>query len=228
MSSDGIGFDIGAIASAKRDRNVPIPASTLDEILSWQVLIAWAGEALCEPARLGWWRTDLVDEYGGGDLLRRLLPETYRWAALEAMREAAIRTDTQKRQRLARADEANTLFCWGFEIDEQLPDQWAALKPSREAPENALDFMIALAPETDVIASTDFARERLENVLADACASGRVEYKVVSEGRTIQQAAGQSLHIRVQRLVNALLPLIDDYPMPFYLISATNKGIHGA
>ncbi len=37
----------------------------LDLILDWQMTIAWAGEANCEPSRLGWWRTDLIDELGG-------------------------------------------------------------------------------------------------------------------------------------------------------------------
>jgi hypothetical protein len=32
----------------------------LDLILDWQMTIAWAGEANCEPSRLGWWRTDLI------------------------------------------------------------------------------------------------------------------------------------------------------------------------
>ena len=35
---------------------------TLDQILALQVTIAWAGEGLCDPNRLGWWNTDLVDQ----------------------------------------------------------------------------------------------------------------------------------------------------------------------
>lgn len=30
----------------------------------------------CEPKRLNWWRTDLVDEEGGGKFFGRLLPKT--------------------------------------------------------------------------------------------------------------------------------------------------------
>jgi|AntAceMinimDraft_8_1070364.scaffolds.fasta_scaffold682548_1 hypothetical protein len=37
----------------------------LDEILSLQLIIAWAGEADTEPKRLGWWRTGMCDEFGG-------------------------------------------------------------------------------------------------------------------------------------------------------------------
>jgi len=44
----------------------------LDTILALQMTVAWAGEGLCDPKRLNWWRTDLVDELGGGDLFQRL------------------------------------------------------------------------------------------------------------------------------------------------------------
>ncbi len=38
-----------------------VSAAELDEVLALQVTIAWAGEGLWSPPRLGWWRTDLVD-----------------------------------------------------------------------------------------------------------------------------------------------------------------------
>jgi hypothetical protein len=43
-------------------------------LLTLQLLVAWAGEALSDPPRLGWWRTMLVDELGGGDLCQRAEP----------------------------------------------------------------------------------------------------------------------------------------------------------
>jgi hypothetical protein len=46
----------------------------LDELLALQLTVAWAGEAAGEPTRLGWWKTDLVDAQGGGDLFARLTP----------------------------------------------------------------------------------------------------------------------------------------------------------
>ena len=67
------------------------PDAVLDEILALQITVAWAGEGTCAPPRLGWWRTDLVDPAGGGDLLARLLPNTHAWAVFEAVRCAAIR-----------------------------------------------------------------------------------------------------------------------------------------
>jgi hypothetical protein len=45
-----------------------VDLNLLDLILDWQMTIAWAGEANCEPSRLGWWLTDLINDLGGGDL----------------------------------------------------------------------------------------------------------------------------------------------------------------
>ena len=50
----------------------------LDKILALQIMVAWAGEGACEPKRLDWWRTDLIDEYGGGDLFTRFWLELSR------------------------------------------------------------------------------------------------------------------------------------------------------
>ncbi|MEH1827217.1 MAG: BrxE family protein [Nostoc sp.] len=45
-----------------------VTKDTLDNILALQIIVAWAGEGICDPKRLNWWRTDLIDENGGGDL----------------------------------------------------------------------------------------------------------------------------------------------------------------
>lgn len=66
----------------------PIPMSDIDVALTSQLVVAWAGET-GEVHRLGWWRCDLASEYGGEDLFRRLLPSTWRWAALQGAREGA-------------------------------------------------------------------------------------------------------------------------------------------
>ncbi len=92
-----------------------IPLSTLDMVLTRQLLIAWAGEAGEEPRRLGWWKSDLTGEYGGHDLFKRLLPKTWEWAALQAVREAARRSDAEQRSRHHDADRLLTIFYLGFE-----------------------------------------------------------------------------------------------------------------
>ena len=68
----------------------PIPMSELDAALTAQLVVAWAGEG-GEEKRLGWWRCDLVSEFGGQDLFQRLLPSTWTWAVLQGAREAARR-----------------------------------------------------------------------------------------------------------------------------------------
>ena len=65
------------------DRLTP---AQLDEILALQLTVAWAGEAGGEPGRLGWWKSDLVDRKGGGDLFTRLVPRTAPWAGLILVR----------------------------------------------------------------------------------------------------------------------------------------------
>ncbi len=75
---------------------VHITQHALDAILALQLTVAWAGEGLADPKRLDWWRTDLVDPMGGGDLFARLFPKTHRWASLEAVRKAAIQVESGK------------------------------------------------------------------------------------------------------------------------------------
>ncbi|MEB3167475.1 MAG: BREX-6 system BrxE protein, partial [Synechococcaceae cyanobacterium] len=70
--------------------------SDLDIALTAQIVVAWAGESGEQP-RLGWWQTDLVSEFGGEDLLKELLPRTWPWAMLQAVREAARRKDEELR-----------------------------------------------------------------------------------------------------------------------------------
>src|SRR5688572_31029354 len=95
----------------------------IDAVLAMQLVIAWAGEGRCSPRRLGWWDTDLIDDAGGGDLFARLLPQTHVWASLEAVREAARRTDAKARAKMADPDKLRTLYFLGFELDEQLGDR---------------------------------------------------------------------------------------------------------
>lgn len=180
----------------------------LDTVLAYQLAIAWAGEALCEPARLGWWRTDVVDEAGGGDLFKRLLPQTAPWAGLEAVRQAAIQADQRLRQQRKETDQIRTLFFWGFEMDEQLDDRFQAHKQSQAGPFESLPFPFEL--------SDDFSRE----VFAAAIA-GEVKIEVTANGRKLKEAMPASKEQCVKQLAAALLnPIPDQYPMPFYSLEA--------
>ncbi len=188
----------------------PIPAAVLDHILALQLTVAWAGEGLCEPRRLAWWQTDLLDPAGGGDLLARLLPRTAAWAGLEAVREAARRADAQARKQMAEPDHLRSLYFLGFDADERLDDRLRQLKLDGVAPAEALPFPIDLG--------APFSRESLSAALRPGGVGG--EHSVLPGGRQLKGAVPAALDQLVRRLVAALVPLADRYPLPFYRVPA--------
>src|SRR5262245_50055764 len=109
----------------------------LDTVVTAQLIVAWAGEQGEEP-RLAWWRSDLVGEYGGKDLFRRLLPATWMWAVVQAAREAARRADARLRRRADDHDRVWSLFSLGFDMDEQIEERLQELKRSEPSPAVAL------------------------------------------------------------------------------------------
>lgn len=193
----------------------PADTKALDEILTWQLLVAWAGEGNGELQRLGWWRTDLTDEAGGGDFFRRLLPKTGKWAAFEAARKAAILQDESSRRQLAQGDRINTLFFWGFDIDEQLNDRLLTHKYDQQPVEKALHFPLSLSEEFD--------SEAFEKVLGSI---EKPQCKVVPGGREIETIKDSRSLVdcaaRSRLLAAALLPLSERYPMPFYRLDASD------
>jgi len=118
-----------------------LSADALDRILSLQLSVAWAGEAAGDPPRLGWWKSDLVDPEGGGDLFARLVPKTAAWASLALVREAARVIDEAGRMKLARPDGVWTLYHFGFVIDEQLADRLAWHRTHQHVPADVLGPM---------------------------------------------------------------------------------------
>ncbi len=190
----------------------PISDETLDAILALQLTVAWAGEGRCTPRRLGWWDTDLIDEAGGGDFLARLLPQTHAWASLEAVREAARRTDAKARGRMADPDKMRSLYFLGFEADEQLADRLAAHKRSGRPPEKALSLPVRL--------DADFSpavRKKLVAALAGQANSPA--FTTVPNGRQLTRGLGarpEALDVQVKNLAAALVPLAEHYPLPYF------------
>jgi hypothetical protein len=184
-----------------------VPPDILDNILALQIAVAWAGEGACEPPRLGWWQTDLIDQEGGGDLLVRLLPKTHRWASLEAVRQCAIQVDRRKRLEMAHPDDVRTLFFWGFSLDERLADRLQDLKQHGDAPENVLAFPFALA--------ADFSESDFETAIAP---TPQKNFTVAPQGRQMKGTMPESYDQCACELAAALFPLASDYPMPFYRI----------
>ncbi len=181
--------------------------AVLDAILATQLTVAWAGEGRCSPSRLGWWDTDLIDEAGGGDFFARLFPQTHAWASLEAVREAARRTDAKARGRMADPDKMRTIFFLGFEVDERLNDRLHALKRAGHRPAEALHLPLPL--------TADFSNETLTAALR----AGDVPFTVVPGGRQLK-GARPDVADAVARLAAALIPLAEQYPLPFYKLEA--------
>lgn len=186
--------------------------------------VAWAGEGLCAPSRLDWWRTDLVDELGGGDLFQRLFPKTHQWASLEAVRKVAIHTDRLARLDIAKPDLVRTLFFWGFVIDERLVERLTFHKRNGKPPMEVLPFPVALY-ETVLQSFTGgratprtlrFSRAEFEEAIR--IPGEKIDFKVAPGGREIVGEMPEGLDLCAQKLTNGLLPLTNSYPMPFYRI----------
>ena len=184
--------------------------SEVDNILALQLVVAWAGEGRSQPKRFGWWDTDLVDDAGGGDLLARLAPRTHAWASLELVREAARRVDARARGKHGDPDKLRTIFFLGFELDEKVADRLAELKRQGRAPEEALPLPYKL--------QAVFERDRVIEILSKA---GPAPFdKVPPVGRQLKGTAPTSADEMVRKLAAALVPVVAEYPLPFYKVGA--------
>ena len=175
----------------------------LDEILALQASVAWAGEGAGEPRRLGWWKSDLVDWEGGGDLLARLVPRTAPWARLVLVRQAARRVDEDAREKLGQGDRVWTLFRFGFVVDEQLEDRLAQHRAAGTEPAQVLGEHYVVEKPWD---ASEFAR-RLESL-------GRPSVEIVPGGRKLRTRTSSPVEA-ARLLAAALLPLGAEYSLPY-------------
>ena len=187
-------------------------SSELDFALTAQIAVAWAGEGGEEP-RLSWWQTDLVSEFGGEDLLRRLLPKTYPWAMLQAAREAARRKDAELRSKASDPDQLVTLYRFGFELDEQIEERLQVHKKSGQPPLEALSGLVEVLGPSSL--HETWERAQFEQWVE---AHGPVQSDAVPTGRLLKGAPPTGLDRAVQQLVAALAPLGDGYPLPHFRV----------
>lgn len=185
----------------------PVSDETLDAILAMQLTIAWAGEGRCSPPRLGWWQTDVIDEAGGGDLMARLLPRTHAWASLETAREAARRADAKARARMGDPDKLRTLFFLGFAVDEALGDRLGILKREGRSPVEVLAVGLVQKKFSKESIALEVEREN-------------VSFTVVPGGRHLRGAMPPELGDLARNLAAGLVPLVGEYPLPFYKAGA--------
>jgi hypothetical protein len=180
--------------------------SEIDAALVAQIVVAWAGES-GEYKRLGWWSSDLVSEYGGRDLFKRLLPHTQLWAVLQGAREAARRRDAELRRQNHDADRVLSLFSLGFELDERLEERLQELKRAGRAPADALPGLAAGGLELD------WSRD---SFLEWVRSHGEPAVATTSVGRRLKREAPTRLDHLTHALVSALAPLADTYPLPYF------------
>jgi len=188
-----------------------IASSDLDQALTAQIVVAWAGEGGEEP-RLGWWQTDLVSEFGGEDLLKRLLPRTWPWALLQAVQEAARRKDEELRGMASDPDQLVSLYRFGFELDELIEERLQFHKRSGLPPVEALP---ALAEVLGNALHQSWDQDQFQGWLE---AHGPVQAETVPTGRLLKGPLPAGLDRRVTLLVAALAPLAERYPLPHFRV----------
>jgi hypothetical protein len=195
-------FDVEEVPT--RSERAPIPMSDIDAVLTSQLVVAWAGEA-GEDRRLGWWRSDLVSEYGGEDLFRRLLPRTWRWAVLQSAREAARRKDAEFRCQDHDPDRIVSLFSLGFELDERVEERLQDLKRSGRVPHEVLPGL--------AFVSEGWSHDRFWDWVVG---HGEAEAAASPIGRRLRGGPPSTLDQLVRKLIAGLAPAAEAYPLPHY------------
>jgi hypothetical protein len=188
-----------------RHRRAPVSVAEIDFALGVQLVVAWAGEA-GEERRLGWWRSDLVSEFGGEDLFRRLLPSTWQWAVLQGARETARRRDKEMRVQGHDPDRIVSLFFFGFELDEQIEERLQELKRSGQTPREALPSLVMLEQGWD--------QARFYEWVAGL---GPAATTATPVGRQLKGTMPSGFEQQVRQLVAGLAPAAESYPLPYFL-----------
>lgn len=186
-----------------------IPPSSLDHVLALQLIVAWAGERGdpddADAQRLGWWRSDLINEFGGGAYFAELLPRTGAWAALQAAREAARRHEASRRAEASDPTSLITLFHLGFTTDERLDTRLQELKRSGRPPSEALPQVRELVDEDN------WSPETFADWLTTLATPGVVVDPI---GRRVRGTVPSDPLRAANLLAAALVPLAGRHPLP--------------
>jgi hypothetical protein len=190
-------------------RNDRVSQRDIDSLLSAQLIVAWAGEKgdAEDPAsqRLGWWQTNLVGEGAEYDL-KELLPNTWRWAMLQAVRHAAKIHDASVRAKDHDPDRLLTLYSLGFEIDEKVDERLVQFKQNSKAIEEVL-------PDVASLISCGWSLDRFTSWVAK---HGKESTTTVPAGRRLKGQPPEQFQTLLGKLIAGLAPLADTYPMPHF------------
>jgi hypothetical protein len=198
-------MSVAAFQQLPRDADT---TAALDRVLTAQLVVAWAGEGGDEEPRMNWWRSDMLAKFGGEDLFRQLLPNTWEWAVLRTVREAARRREAAMIERYHDPDRIVALFNLGFVDDERLADRLAELERAGVTRAGAL-------PELDAMIVNGWDRQRF---LAWVRTHPTSEHEIGPSGRRLRGPAPSGFEARVRALVGALEPLADSYPVPHFTL----------
>jgi hypothetical protein len=147
-----------------------------------------------------------MSDYGGEDLFKRLLPNSWDWAVVQVVREAARRHDAQMRAKVHDPDTVVSLYRMGFSVDERADERLMELKRSGLAPG-------VVFPRFGDLVAESWRRERFDEWVRD---HGEAIYEAAPAGRQIKGPTPSSLELTVRQLVAALAPLTDRYPLPHF------------
>lgn len=190
-------------------RNDRVSQRDIDSLLTAQLIVAWAGEKgdADDPAsqRLGWWQTNLVGEGAEYDL-KELLPNTWRWAMLQAVRHAAKIHDASVRAKDHDPDRLLTLYSLGFEIDEKVDERLVQFKQNSKAIEEVL-------PDLASMINAGWSLDRFTSWVAK---HGKESTTTVPAGRRLKGQPPEQIQTLLGKLLAGLAPLADTYPMPHF------------
>ena len=181
----------------------------IDRVLVAQLVVAWAGEGGERP-RMDWWPCDLISPDAGEDLFQQLLPITWEWALLRALREVARRRELTNIERFHAPDRVVTLFHLGFSVDERLDERLDELEQTGVRRCDGL-------PELDSMMRAEWSRERFAGWIREF-GRGPREHDAALAGRRLRGLVPRDFETRTRALVAGLEPLIDSYPLPHFVL----------
>lgn len=186
------------------------PEIDVDHILELQLGVAWAAESVTDESgrRLRWWRTEMTDEDGGVDLMRRLAPRTWKWAVVESARAAAIRVDEAAHENTEDADNILSLYRLGFEVDEHLSERVADLKQGSASPEEHFPRLAELM--------RDGSPQRFAAWVGQADAGA---FTTTATGRRLRVTRPDNLATAASLRAAALVPVGPAYPLPHFRLT---------
>ena len=118
-------------------------------------------------------------------------------------------------ERFHDPDRVITLFSLGFTIDERLEERLVELEQARVRRAEAL-------PELDAMFRVGWSRPRFEAWIHERRGVAR-EHESALAGRRMRGIAPPHFEARAWALVGGLDPLVDNYPLPHFVLEGARQ-----